>query len=311
LHWEAVPQQLHGVPLSRLFLETRMDFFDPNVHSSDLFRMGGAGHLALVLILFGLLALMVLNRNRLAQLRQSRAFMAGTAGFVLSLELGAGLLKFIYPCEPAFERIPLQLCATLKLAITALILLKRYDLVKYVSIWAIGAGFISFANLNLAGGSFGNFSFWHYLVGHYYLFVVPIFLFLTGEFRYDLRYHSRSVLGLAAWSLLIFLVNWAFDANYMYSGPHNETVVAFIPDRFMVWPLNFVSYLLIGVVLLSSIFAILRISQGRLDRVSAPGRVRLPAGPAGRHLQGVSTTGGVEGLATARASRAFARSASR
>ncbi len=245
-----------------------MDFFDPSSHGSARFAMGGLGHLVLVLILFGLLALMIGFRKELFRLRQSRAFMAGTAAFVLSLEGIAAISKFIYPCVPAFERYPLHLCASLKIVITMLVLMQRYDLVKYLSIWSIGAGFISFANLNLGGGSFENFAFWHYLFGHYYLFALPILLFLTGEFRYDLRYHTRSMFGLLAWSLLIFFVNWAFDANYMYSGPNNEVVVAFIPARWMVWPMNFVSYSLVGIVLLSAIFFILSVSQRRMD---APG----------------------------------------
>jgi hypothetical integral membrane protein (TIGR02206 family) len=243
------------------------DFFDPNSHSSELFQMGGTGHLALVAILLGLLAALILFRKRLPALRQSRAFMAGTAAFVLSFEVAAGLFKFIYPCDPAYERLPLQLCATLKIVITILVLLKRYDLVKYVSLWALGAGFVSFANLNLNGGSFENFAFWHYLVGHYYLFALPLFLFLAGEFRYDVGYHARSMLGLFAWSLLLFFVNWIFGSNYMYSGPGNETVVAFVPARWMVWPLNYVSYLLIGLVLMSAVAAILKLAQDRIDGV--------------------------------------------
>ncbi len=133
------------------------NFFDPNEHSSQTFAMGGIGHLALVLILPGLLALLIFFKKSLDALSENRAFMAGTAAFVLSIELASEVFKFIYPCPSAFERFPLHLCATLKIAIANLVLLKRYDLVKYLSIWAIGSGFISFANLNLGGGSFENF----------------------------------------------------------------------------------------------------------------------------------------------------------
>ena len=150
-----------------------MDFFDPNLHSSTLFEMGGLGHLAVVLIMFGLLGLMILFRKNLGPLRQSRAFMAGTAGFVLGIELLADLFKFTYPCEPAYERVPLHLCAMLKLLIAGMILIERYDVVKFVSVWAIASGFISFVNLNLSGGSFENYAFWHYLAGHYYLARLP------------------------------------------------------------------------------------------------------------------------------------------
>lgn len=245
-----------------------MNFFDPNAHSSALFEMGGPGHIVLVLIMPLLLVPLILFRKDLPRLRASRNFMAGTAAFILSIELLSYAFKFIYPCVPAYERWPLHLCSSLKFLITILILFSRYDLVKYFSIWAIGSGFISFANLGLGGESFGNYAFWHYLLGHYYLFLLPIFLFLTGDFRYDLRYHTVSMLGLIAWSLVIFVINWVFDANYMYTGPHNDVAVPFIPDRLMVWPLNYFSYMVVGLVMLTSIYAILRFFQARLDAVA-------------------------------------------
>ncbi len=240
-----------------------MNFFDPN-HRTDstLFQMGAPGHIALVLLMFGLLALLVTFRKDLGKLRQNRRFMAGTAGFVLTLELLSYALKFIYPCDPAFERIPLHLCASLKIAVAALILLERYDGVKYLSVWAIGAGFISFANLNMEGVGFGNFAFWLYIVGHLYIFLVPIFLFLTGEFSYDLKYHARSMAGLGVWSLVVFFINWAFDTNYMYTGPHNHAEVPFIPAQYMVWPFNYFSYVLTALVLLNLVYAIVRFFQG-------------------------------------------------
>ena len=60
-------------------------------------------------------------------------------------------------------------------------------------------------------------------------------------------------------------MNWGFDTNYMYTGPHNQTVVAFMPESLMVWPLNYVSYVVVALALLSLIFAILWIAQGRRD----------------------------------------------
>ncbi|HEY3452000.1 MAG TPA: hypothetical protein VGK67_36915 [Myxococcales bacterium] len=249
-----------------------MNFFEPHKGTSQLFAMGGTGHLALLLLMFGLLSAMVVFKKELWRLRQSRAFMAGTAAFVLSSETVSSALQFFYPFQHSYERIPLHLCASLKIAVAVLILLERYDLVKFISTWAIGAGFISFANLNLNGESFGSFMFWHYLWGHLYLFLVPVLLFLTGEFRYEHRTHARSILGLFLWSLVIFFANWALDANWMYTGPHNDTVVPFIPGRFMAWPFNYVSYVLVGLTLLNLVYAILWFCQGRRD--GSPERTR-------------------------------------
>lgn len=241
-----------------------MSFFDPNVAvQSDLVEMGGSGHLALIAFAFALLGVMIAFRQQLPALRRNRSFMTGTAGFVLTLEALSYAFKFVFPFSPAWERLPLHLCASLKIVFALCVLYERYDLARYISVWAIGAGFISFANLNLGGASFANFGFWHYVIGHLYILLMPVFLYLTGDFRYDLAMHLRSCAGGGLWSFVVFLINWAFDTNYMYSGPHNDVAVPFVPDAMMVWPFNYVSYVLTALVLLNIIYALLRFFQGR------------------------------------------------
>lgn len=252
-------------------MEARLDFFDPNAGTSRLFAMGGAGHLALNVILLGLVVLAIVFRGALERVRENRRLMVGAALVVLLAEATSYALKFIYPFEPGYERIPLHLCSTLKIALAVLVLLRREDLLKFISLWAIASGFISFANLNLEGQSFDKFMFWHYLVGHYYLFLLPLLYFLTGAFRYDLRYFARSAVGLFLWSLVILVVDWAFDANFMYFGPHNTTAVPFVPDQCMVWPFGYVSFVIVGVILLSAIFGLLRLGQRWMDRSRAHG----------------------------------------
>lgn len=254
-----------------------MRFFEPNTGASELFKMGGTGHLALLALAAALLALLFAFRKELWRLRRCRPFMAGTAAFVLSSEAVSSGLQFFYPFPHAWERIPLHLCASLKIAVAVLVLLERYDLVKFIAVWAIGAGFISFANLNLNGESFGNFMFWHYLWGHLYLLLTPVMLFLAGEFHYEHRYHAKSMLGLFVWSLVIFFADWALDANWMYMGPHNDTAVPFVPDRFMAWPFNYVSYVVTALVILNLIYAVLYASQRRSEKREAVRHSAVPA----------------------------------
>jgi hypothetical integral membrane protein (TIGR02206 family) len=253
-------------------------FFDPRLHSSERFALGSAGHLALIAAMFGLLGLLVFFRRELAPLRGRRGLMAGAAAFVLGLELLSYALKFAYDVQPAWERAPLQLCSSLKLVITALILFGRTDRVRHLSVLAMGCGFISFVNLNLGGEGFGNFAFWHYVIGHLYLFLLPAFLFLTGGLKYELKTHLQMCLGLLAWSLTVFFINWGLDTNYMYSGPHNEVRVPFLPDVMMQWPMNYVSYVLIALVLLNGTFGLLRLSQRQGTQSSPPPIVSPPGG---------------------------------
>jgi hypothetical integral membrane protein (TIGR02206 family) len=242
-----------------------MEFFSPRPGSSHLFEIGSAGHLGLMLVVVGLLGALLLFRDELPLLRRSRRFMARTAALILVVEGLSYAIRFSEPGATVFDILPLHLCASLKIAIATLILLERYDLVKPISTWAMAAGFVSFANVNLEGHSFGSFSFWHYVLGHLYLILLPVLLFLMGDFRYDLRSHLRSMAGLFLWSFVVFVLNAVWDTNYMYTGPHNHTAVPFIPAALMVWPLNYVSFALTGVALMSGLYAVLVFFQDRLD----------------------------------------------
>jgi uncharacterized membrane protein YwaF len=239
-----------------------LDFLNPAVttpHSP--FEMGTLGQLSLIALLFVQLGALIAFRRQLPKLRQNRAFMAGTAGFVLGLEVLSYALKLIVPTAPAWEILPFQLCSSLKIVVTILVLLEQYQAIRYFAVLAIGCGFISFANLNMHGESFGNFAFWHYVIGHDYLFVLPIFLYAGGEYRADKLSHSVMCKGLAAWSFTIFLVNWVFDTNYMYTGPHNDVTVPFVPESWMRWPMNYVTYVLIALVMLNVIWGVVMLAQ--------------------------------------------------
>jgi uncharacterized membrane protein YwaF len=91
--------------------------------------------------------------------------------------------------------------------------------------------------------------------------------------------HLFMCAGLAGWSFTVFLINWGFDTNYMYSGPHNDTVVPFLPDGWMAWPFNYVSYVAIALVLLNVTYGIIWLARrsGSAETLSARAPQVAPA----------------------------------
>src|SRR5688572_26135738 len=114
-------------------MEDIIGFFDPRRVSdtAGIFAFGGPGHLSLILLMAVLLALLIASRKQVLALRANRSFMVGTAAFILCSELTAVALRNIFQFEPAYERIPLHLCPSLKLALSLLIIVDRLDLAKY------------------------------------------------------------------------------------------------------------------------------------------------------------------------------------
>jgi hypothetical protein len=255
-----------------------MEFFEPNTGASQLFRMGGPGHLALVGLMLALLAAMIGLRGHLWRLRRSRGFMAGTAAFVLASEAVASGLQFVYPFPYSWERIPLHLCASLKIAVALLVLFERYDLLKPVSTWAIGAGFISFANLNLNGESFGNFMFWHYLWGHLYLLLTPVLLFLAGDIRLEHRAHAAPG-GPVPVGRGVFFANWALDAKLdVHRPPHTTRRCRSSTSASWSVPCNYVSYVLVALVCSTWSTRCSGPARGGSARPPRPGLPRRPGG---------------------------------
>lgn len=238
-------------------------FFDPAHAAQEVFPMYELGHFILIAVMILLIPLMVWQKDRLAKLRRNRSFMVALSWFIIGGEIVGYILKFVYGFQPMYERFPFHLCGSMALLIPTLVLLNRFDIVRFFAGWSVACGVISFLNLGMTYQGPDTFYFYHYLWKHYYLFAFPIFLFITGEFEFNYRDWAKSMAALIVYSGLIFLVNWALDTNYLYIGPNNELAVPFLPDSFLDWPAIWPSFIGVGLVLFHIIFAGFALAQWR------------------------------------------------
>lgn len=225
------------------------EFFDPTEFADVRIPMYGRIHLITVIGMLILLWLLLWQKEKIKKLVANKKLFHRILFIYIVVELSYWSLQWIYSVQPAYERFPLHLCGTLSVLMPILILLQKKSLAQFFSYWAICAGFIAFANPGFVFTEPGSFGFIHYLIRHYFVFLIPIVLQIGWGFKHTYKGFIQSVGGLLVWSFLIFLLDWATGANYMHLGQNNPLEIPFLPASFTVWPWSYPSFVGVGIVL--------------------------------------------------------------
>ncbi|MFB6342307.1 YwaF family protein [Saccharicrinis sp. FJH62] len=225
-------------------------FFNPAEHSDILIPMYGKIHLLTLAGVVVLVLLMMLNKKGIRRLAGNRRFMVRFIMGYMLIEMLYWTLIWAFKVEPYFERFPLHLCASLSILMPVLILTRKYGLFRFFSYWSLCAGFISFVNPSFIHDAPMSFPFIHYLIRHYFLFIIPIFMQIGLEFKHSYREFLVSIASLAGYALFIFFLDWATGANYMHLGKHNPLDIGFLPSSFTAWPWSYPSFVGVGIILL-------------------------------------------------------------
>ncbi|MFB6319015.1 YwaF family protein [Saccharicrinis sp. FJH54] len=225
-------------------------FFNPEENSEILIPMYGTIHLLTLAGVVLLVLLMIMNRKGIRRLAGNRRFMVGFISVYMVIEVLYWTLTWAFKVEPYYERFPLHLCASLSILMPVLILTQKYDLFRFFSYWSLCAGFISFVNPSFIHDAPLSFPFMHYLIRHYFLFTIPIFMQIGLEFKHTYREFLLSIASLAGYAFFIFLLDWATGANYMHLGKHNPLDIGFLPSGFTAWPWSYPSFVGVGIILL-------------------------------------------------------------
>ena len=138
------------------------------------------------------------------------------------------------------------------------VLLRKLEPLLYVAPWCVGAGLISVVNLSLATNHWYEYVFVHYVWMHFYLFALPSVLVISGQIRlsYRLLWISSGILFCI--SAVIFALDWALDANWMYIGPHSSLEIPFLPVAFTEWPWSYPTFIGVCLLLFQVVYLCLR-----------------------------------------------------
>lgn len=228
------------------------EFFDPTDQAEVLIPTYGTLHLIILLIVLFLLGLIIWKREQVKKLASGRSFKVKLIGTWAVIEIIYWALIWIYQVEPKYERFPLHLCGMLSTLLPLLILFGKNNQywLRFFSYWALAAGFISFVNPGFEFTKPWSFSFIHYIIRHFMVMTVPIYLQITMNFKHTYRGFLVSLSSLAGWAVIIFLLDWATGANYMHLGQHNPNSIPFLPKSFTQWPYSLPSFSGVGIILL-------------------------------------------------------------
>lgn len=225
-------------------------FFNPAEHAEIIIPMYGTVHFITLGGLVLLLLLVFWQKETVKKLVNNRRYMLGMVIVYIIIDISYWVFQWAFQVEPVWERFPFHLCGTLSLLMPILILVNNKKWLQFFSYWALCAGFISFVNPSFIHDELWSFAFIHYLIRHYFLFVLPIALQIGWEFKQEYRFFLRSLLALAIYAFLIFLLDWATGANFMHLGKNNPLAIPFLPKSFTVWPWTFPSFVGVGLILL-------------------------------------------------------------
>jgi hypothetical integral membrane protein (TIGR02206 family) len=243
------------------------NFFDPTQATEIQIPMYGKIHFITLVIMLAFVPLMIWKKEAVKQLSSNRKFMVGFIIFYLAVEIFNQILLWSFEYQPYSERFPLHLCATLSIVLPLLVLAGRYDVIRFFTFWAVGAGFISLVNPSFIYDDPNGFAFYHYLFRHYFLFLLPVFMFIGQGYSLNYRLLIRSMFALMGWAFIIFLVNWAFGSNYMHLGINNQTPIPFLPQKLRVWPWTYPGYVASGIILFHIFYLVFNYAEKRRQDV--------------------------------------------
>ena len=237
------------------------NFFDPNEHADILIPMYGKLHFFVLSLMLAFIPLMIWKKKEVQKLVDNGKFIKGIAFVFLSTEALYWSMMWSFHYQPYYERFPFHLCATLSLMVPILLLTGKYETLRFITFWAIGAGFISLVNPSFLHDQPWNFGFIAYLIRHYLLFLIPIFLFIGKGYTFSYVLFLKSMFALMGYACIMFLANWAFNTNYMHLGPSNKLLIPFLPENLAVWPWTLPSFLVVGIIIFHLIYLIFYLSR--------------------------------------------------
>ncbi|MDC7233317.1 MAG: YwaF family protein [Spirochaetales bacterium] len=242
------------------------DFFNPNEHADIIIPMYGSLHMLTLVILLAFIPLLILLREPLKGLCASQKTLNRIMVGYLAFDLFYWVMIWHFQYMPLYERFPFHLCASLSLLLPVSVLLKRYDIIRFFTPWGLAAGFIAFVNPGYVRDLPWSFAFIHYLVRHYFIFILPLALYIGKGYSLNYRLFRRSMTALALYASFIFCVNWATGSNYFHLGKYNPLAIPFLPDSLTAWPLVLPTFITVGVVLIHVIYLIIALSEKRFRK---------------------------------------------
>jgi hypothetical integral membrane protein (TIGR02206 family) len=128
--------------------------------------------------------------------------------------------------------VPLHVCSFGAMFSIALLITNSKKVFDFVFFIGVFGGLAALFVPNSLGYTYYNMRYYHYILIHMMIVIVPIYYYKAYEFRVTLRSVYKTVLFLLLLSPLIITVNETFDRNYMFVGEKPRVIASLLPE----WP---------------------------------------------------------------------------
>ena len=225
------------------------EFFNVAGHDYEVMPMYGLVHLLTFLGLVALVLMTIWNKSLVRKWFNNQRIVVFVMVTFLVTEVFYWILTWSYLIDPWYERFPLHLCGSLSILMPILVMKRKKNSFRFFSYWSICAGFISFVNPSFIYHEVWSWGFIHYLMRHYFVFLLPLIFTIAWDIKHDYRIFWKSIGVLFVWASIIFLVDWGLQANWLHLGPVNTLEIPFLPKSFTEWPWVLPSFTAVGIIL--------------------------------------------------------------
>jgi len=174
------------------------------------------------------------------------------AVFVLLVQLSKVFIKLELGVFDKSTDLPLHLCNMMPFLVPIALLFKNRTIWAILFFWIMGGTFQALFSPTLLQ-SFPHYEFWRYWIVHCGLVMLMIYGAIVFDFRLTIKDAIVSGILLNVLALIIYFIDLALDANYLYlrAKPEGKTMYNLLGD----WPwyilhLEFVVLILFSIIYL-------------------------------------------------------------
>ena len=192
----------------------------------------GHSHLLMMVVVLTGVVTIPWSMRHLDQ-RTGRIIARMIAALLFINEIVVSLLDMFVYRLPLAESLPLQLCAISALLTGWMLWQRSYAAFEIVYFWGIGGSIAAMLTPDLSVG-FPHPRFFHFFLGHGLIMLGVLYASFVWQFRPVLRSAVKAIIASIVLMLVVGLVNYLLDTNYMYlcAKPAQNTLM----DAMGEWP---------------------------------------------------------------------------
>ncbi|CAI6081805.1 hypothetical protein PAECIP112173_03330 [Paenibacillus sp. JJ-100] len=240
-------------------------WLDP--YDAEPFVAFSTSHIVTMIIIAALLVLLFIFRHQLRSrsARTRRKMRIGLAGFMVSCEIVLQCWYMYGEIWSLQTSLPLELCS-LSLLLSALLLLTRSRWLYSALIFSgIAGALMAIVTPNL-GYDFAHFRFIQFFVAHAMIILALLYMTWIEQLRPGWRSVAGSMIFVNIAALLVYIVDVALGANYMFlrHKPSTPSVI----DMLGPYPIYILGEEVLALILFSLLYVLFFAIPERLRRIS-------------------------------------------